>query len=437
MKHSRVSFVALLLSLAVAAPSLAQWLPVTEPEQVGLSSERLERIDAVVQECVDAGKIAGAVTLVARYGRIVQLEGYGWADMESGGEMAPDVIFRIASMTKAVTSVAVMMLVEEGRLSLSDPVSRYIPAFHGTRVAIRDEEAEAGYTIVPAQREITVRDLLTHTSGISYGTGYVEELYQDAGVYFWYFADKQEPIGVSMERLAGLPFVAQPGERFAYGFSTDVLGYVVERVSGMTLAEFFQTRILDPLGMKDTHFYLPPQKRDRLAAVYSATDSTVVRAPDEGLGQGAYVDGPRVSYSGGAGLLSTAGDYARFLQMLLNGGELDGVRLLGPKTVQLMTSNQVGDLYAEGDFGFGLGFEIVTDVGRAGRMGTPGAYGWGGAYYTLYWVDPIEGLVAVFMAQLLPTGGLDLQGKFRTLVYQAIVESCQQPRETSELCGAR
>jgi CubicO group peptidase (beta-lactamase class C family) len=439
MKPYRVAFVGFLLSLALAAPALAQWLPVAEPEQVGLSSERLERIDALMQEYVDAGKIAGAVTLVARYGRIAQLEGYSYADMESGREMAPDVVFRIASMTKAVTSVAVMMLVEEGRLSLSDPVSRYIPAFRNTSVAIRDEEGpgeSTGYTIVPAEREITVRDLLTHTSGISYGTGFVEELYKNAGLYFWYFADKQEPIGASMEKLAGLPFVAQPGERFVYGFSTDVLGYVVERVSGMNLAEFFQTRILDPLGMRDTHFYLPPEKRNRLAAVYSASEGALVRAPDEGLGQGAYVDGPRASYSGGAGLLSTAGDYARFLQMLLGGGELDGVRLLGPKTVQLMTSNHVGDLYAEGDFGFGLGFEIVTDVGSAGRMGTPGAYGWGGAYYTLYWVDPLEGLLAVFMAQLLPTGGLDLQDKFRTLVYQAIVESCQQPRETSELCGA-
>jgi CubicO group peptidase (beta-lactamase class C family) len=187
--------------------------------------------------------------------------------------------------------------------------------------------------------------------------------------------------------------------------------------------------------MRDTHFYLPTAKRNRLAAVYQATeDGRIVRAPDEGMGQGAYVEGPRLSYSGGAGLLSTAEDYGRFLQMLLNGGELNGTRLLSPKTVELMTANHVGDLYANGNLGFGLGFEVVEDVGRAGRVGSEGAYGWGGAYYTLYWVDPAEELVAVFMAQLLPSRGLDLQGKFRTLVYGAIVESLD-PTQSTGACG--
>lgn len=426
-RKTRRSTAALLASLAALilglANASAQSIPADEAASLGFSPERLARIDTVMAGYVAEGKVAGAVALVIRDGRIAHLGSYGWADRERRVPMTEDAIFRIASMTKAVTSVATMMLVEEGRLSLNDPVSHYIPGFGETTVAVPSDTspgASSGYSVVPARREITVRDLLTHTAGISYGTGVLAHVYQDAGVYFWYFADKEEPIGESIERLATLPMAAQPGERWVYGFSTDVLGYLVERVSGMSLAEFFQRRVFDPLKMEDTHFYLPPAKAGRLAAVYSATDSGVVRAPDEGLGQGAYVDGPRVSYSGGAGLLSTARDYARFLQMLLNGGELEGRRLLSPKTVELMTVNHVGDLYRNGDLGFGLGFEVVTDLGRAGRLGTVGAYGWGGAYYTLYWVDPVEDLVAVFMAQLLPSGGLDLQGKFRTLVYQAL-----------------
>jgi CubicO group peptidase (beta-lactamase class C family) len=275
--------------------------------------------------------------------------------------------------------------------------------------------------VIPATRAITIRDLLTHTAGISYGSGPTRPQYQAAGFDEWYFADSAESIGARIEKLAALPFDAQPGEKYVYGYATDVLGHVVEKVSGATLDEFLRTRVFEPLKMKDTHFFLPPEKRDRLATVYSALASGgIERAPDKGRFQGAYVDGPRVCFSGGAGLLSTAADYARFLQMLLNGGELDGVRLLGPKTVELMTSNHAGTLYSDGRFGFGLGFEIVEHVGRAGRHGSVGEFSWGGAYFTRFWVDPHEKLVAVFMAQLLPGTGVDLQDKFRALVYQAI-----------------
>jgi CubicO group peptidase (beta-lactamase class C family) len=282
-------------------------------------------------------------------------------------------------------------------------------------------------TIVAAKRPITIRDLLTHTAGISYGSGPTRSQYQAAGFDDWYFADKAEPIGHWIEKLAGLPFDAQPGERFVYGYSTDVLGYVVEKASGLSLDEFMKTRILQPLKMNDTHFFLPKEKRARLATVYAAKDSGIERAPDKGRNQGAYVDGPRASFSGGAGLLATASDYARFLQMLLNGGDLDGARLLSPKTVELMTSNHVGTLYNEGRVGFGLGFEVVEHVGRSGRYGSVGEFSWGGAYFTSFWVDPQERLVAVFMSQLLPSGGLDLQGKFRSLVYQAIERSAAWP----------
>jgi CubicO group peptidase (beta-lactamase class C family) len=238
----------------------------------------------------------------------------------------------------------------------------------------------------------------------------------------WYFADRDEPIAPIVERLATLPFDAQPGEKYVYGFSTDILGAVVEKASGLSLDEFFRTRIFEPLKMRDTHFFLPPEKRERLATVYAAGEGgRLRRAPNPQRGQGDYVDGPRKAFSGGAGLLSTASDYARFLQMLLNGGELDGVRLLGPKTVELATSNHVGTLFNEGRTGFGLGFEVVEHLGRAGRPGSAGEFSWGGAYYTSFWVDPQEQLVAVFLSQLLPSGGLDLQGKFRALVYQSIV----------------
>jgi CubicO group peptidase (beta-lactamase class C family) len=227
--------------------------------------------------------------------------------------------------------------------------------------------------------------------------------------------------GAVIDRLAALPFDAQPGEKFVYGYNSDILGVVIEKISGMSLDEFFRTRIFQPLKMVDSSFFLPLDKRDRLAAVYSLVDGKLQRAPNPGLGQGDYVDGPRMCYSGGAGVLSTASDYARFLQMLLNGGELDGVRLLSPKTVELMTENHVGDLFNEGKTGFGLGFEILENPGKGGVIGSPGVFSWGGAYHTVYWADPKEKLAAVLMTQLLPSGGSDLNDKFRVLVYQSIV----------------
>jgi len=225
-----------------------------------------------------------------------------------------------------------------------------------------------------------------------------------------------------MEKLAAMPFEAQPGERYVYGYSTDILGHVIEKVSGLSLDRYLTTRIFEPLKMQDTHFFLPPAKEDRLAAVYSRSLKTgLTRAPDGHPGQGHYVRGPRAAFAGGAGLLSTARDYARFLQMMLNQGELDGVRLLSPKTVELMTVNHLSDLYPAPGRGFGLGFETVDDLGRSGRYGSEGEFSWGGAYFSRYWVDPKEQLIAVFMSQLLPSGGSDLQEKLRVLVNQAIV----------------
>jgi CubicO group peptidase (beta-lactamase class C family) len=360
---------------------------------------------------------------VLRDGKAVYEHAVGWADKEAGRRMNPSTIFRIASQTKAITSTAVLALVEEGKIGLNEPVGHFIPTFGKTTVAAK---SDSGITIVPARRAITVQDLLTHTAGISYGTErHIASLYEAKGLgpaagNGWYTADKDEPICETMERLGALPFVAQPGEAFVYGYNTDILGCVVEKASGMPLDEFVRTRITVPLGLKDTRFFIPPAERDRLAAVYSSdSDGKFVRAPEGSKGQGSYVDGPRKSFAGGAGLTSTAHDYARFLEMIRNGGVLDGIRILAPRTVALMTSNQSGTLHSTTGLGFGLGFETVDRYGASGMAGV-GAFGWGGAYGTTYQVDVQSRSVLVLMIQLMPNA-TDIQQKFNTLVYQALL----------------
>jgi CubicO group peptidase (beta-lactamase class C family) len=394
----------------------------------GFSAERLARVDTVLQQYVDENRLAGAVALVLRDGQPAYERAVGWSDKEAGRRMTPTTIFRIASQTKAITSAAILALMEEGKLVLTDPVGRYIPTFANSRVAVRSEAPGAAPEIVPAKRPITIRDLLTHTAGISYGTDrHVADLYEAKGLgpaagFGWFTADKSEPICDTMERLGTLPFVAQPGEAWVYGYNTDILGCIVERASGTPLDAFVRARITGPLGMKDTQFFLPPDQRDRLAAVYSlGPDAKIVRAPDGPRGQGAYVDGPRRSFAGGAGLLSTARDYARFLEMIRNGGALDGVRILAPRTVALMTTNQVGTLHSPNGLGFGLGFE-TTDRFGANGLDSQGSYGWSGAYATTYRVDPEAHLVLVLMIQVLPNT-TDIGRKFPTLVYQALTES--------------
>ncbi len=417
--------IALALLLALAASSVfAQGLPrAARPEEVGLLSERLQRLTDTFQGYVKDGRLAGAVVLVARRGKIVYSGAFGQRDIETHAPMKEDAIFRIASQTKALVSVAALQLQEEGKLLIADPVGKYIPEFQKTKVAVL---RPGGYDIVDAKRPITIRDLLTHTSGVSYGDGPAKELWQKAGITGWYFADRDEPVAATVTRMAALPFDAQPGEKYIYGYNTDILGVVVERASGRSLDEYLRTRIFEPLKMRDTHFYLPPAKADRFATVYSAgSDGKLERAPTPGtmVSQGAYVEGPRKSFSGGAGVLSTAGDYARFLQMMLSGGELEGARILGRKTVELMTVDHIGALETEAGRGFGLGFSVVKDVGLRGIPGSVGEYGWGGAYHSVYWVDPQEQLVVVYFAQLIPSGGLDDHAKLRALVYQAIVDA--------------
>jgi CubicO group peptidase (beta-lactamase class C family) len=411
-------------TLVAASPAAAPLGAQAPARSLVVAPERLARIDSAFQRAVDRGEIVGAVALVLRDGRPVYERAFGHADREAGRRMTTDAMFRIASQTKALTSVAVMQLAEEGKLALTDPVSRYIPAFARTTVGTR---ADTGLAVVPARRQITIRDLLTHTAGISYGTdAHVSARYAAAGLgpnagWGWYTADKDEPICATMERLAAVPFVAQPGERYVYGYATDVLGCVVERASGVPLDEFLRARITGPLGMRDTHFFVPAARRDRLVAVYASAEGGATRAPEGARGQGAYLEGPRKSFSGGAGLVSTARDYARFLQMLLDGGTLDGARVLGPKTVALMTTDQAGPLFgAGGGEAFGLGFRVLMQPGAGGRVESVGTYGWGGAYGSQYLVDPQERLVLVYMVNQLPNTST-LAAKFPMLVYQALV----------------
>jgi CubicO group peptidase (beta-lactamase class C family) len=397
----------------------------TQTAPAGVSAERLARIDMMLQSYVDRGLLPGAVALVLRDGRPIYQKAVGWADKESKRQMRMDTLFRIASQTKAITSVAALTLVEEGKLGLSDPVGKYIPSFVKTMVAVREGSETK---LVSAKRPITIRDLLTHTAGISYGTEpHIADEYAAKGLgpsagAGWYFADKTETTCDAIERLGTLPFVSQPGEAWVYGYNTDVLGCVIERVAGQSLDRVIATRVTEPLGMTDTHFFVSPDQRDRLAAVYaSGADGRAIRAPEGGRGQGSYVDGPRRAFSGGAGLVSTARDYGRFLEMIRGGGALDGVRILSPRSVAMMSTNQVGTLHSPSGLGFGLGFE-TTDRYGANGMEDVGSFGWAGAYGTIYRINPEQKLVIMLMVQILPNA-TDIREKFPLMVYQALVDA--------------
>ena len=422
---------ALVLGGLAPAGAQAQELPRATPAEAGFAPGHLERVGALLDDYVADGHLPGAVVAVLRDGAVVYERAAGFADLEARRPMASDAIFRIASQTKAVVSVAVMMLQDEGALLISDPVGKYLLAFARTTVA--EPGPDGAFEVVPADRPITIRDLLTHTAGIAYGGGPGGERWREAGITGWYFAHRDEPVRATVNRMGSLPFQAQPGERFVYGYATDILGALVENVSGQTLDDFLRARIFEPLDMRDTHFFLPPEKRGRLATVYNqeargaqagyffSPPGELVRAPD-GPGmttQGEYVDGPRTSFSGGAGLVSTARDYARFLQMMLDGGTLGEARILSPASVALMTTNHVGGLFSPG-MGFGLGFQVRLDLGEAGQPGSLGDYGWGGAYHTTFWVDPAERLVVVYFTQVIPAAGLDDHQKLRALVYGAL-----------------
>ncbi len=424
MRLLRIFSCVFLLSLAVG--SSAAELRATTPQRADFDAQRLARLTAMLDEYVADGQIPGAAIRIIRDGRVVLEEAVGYQDLEAGVPLSTESIFRIASQTKAVVSVGIMMLQEEGRLLIGDPVGKYLPEWQETTVAVPD--AEGGYAVVPVERPITIRDLLTHTAGIGYGWGPAADLWEEAGIVGWYFAHRREPVRETVRRMAALPMDAQPGSAFVYGYNTDILGALIEVISGRTLADFLREKIFEPLDMKDTHFYLPAEKRSRLAVVYSINEEggdeegSLVRAPDGSVmvSQGEYADGPRMSYSGGAGLLSTVRDYSRFLQMLAAGGSLDGERLLSPNTVQLMTLDHLNGIPFRAGEGFGLGFAVSLDAGARGVPGNTGEYGWGGAYHTVYFVDPGADLVVVYMTQILPATGLDDARKVRAIIYSAL-----------------
>ena len=395
------------VALALAMPALA-----------GVSPVRLARLDGFLEGYADEGRFAGAVLQVTHDGETIYHRAVGFRDMESAAAMQPDSIFRIASMSKAVVSVAVLMLQERGALVITQPVADFLPEFRATKVAVTGEDG--GYEVVDAARSITIRDLLTHTAGIGYGYGPAAEEWRAAGIQHWYFGHRDEPIRETVRRMAALPMDAQPGERFVYGYNTDILGAVVEAASGQPLDAFLAAQMFEPLGMVDTSFYLPAEKAERLAQVYALTDEGAIEAAPGDTpfhGQGHYLEGPRASFSGGAGLLSTSADYTRFLEAMRRGGE----PILGRKSVELMTVNHLGELpnLAPGT-GFGLGFAVRVDPAGAGQLGSVGEFSWGGAYHTQYWVDPVEKLTVVYMTQTLPATGLDDFAKVRALIYQAV-----------------
>lgn len=396
-------------------------LPTVKPSPK-VNPERLKRIDAVINEFVQQNKIVGAVTLLVKDGQIVQHQSYGIDDIENKKPMAKDAIFRIASQTKAITTVAVMMLLEDGKLLLNDPVSKYIPEFAKPTVLATFNEKDSSYTTVPAKREITIKDLLTHTSGLGYagiGTPAMNAIYAKNRITGGVGEMKNE-IDATMKRLAKLPLEVQPGERWNYSLSTDVLGHVIEIISGMDLETFFQKRIFAPLGMKDTYFNLPADRHARLTAIYTPDSTGKLTKWANGLGIPANFPNIKKAYfSGGGGLVSTAYDYAIFLQMLLNKGTYNGLTLLSPRSIELMTTNQVGALFGIG--AFGLGFRVVTPA-MSDEISNVGSYAWGGAFSTTYWVDPKAQVIGILLTQQFPASPSwnELQGKFKVAVYQSL-----------------
>ncbi|MEX2137950.1 MAG: serine hydrolase domain-containing protein [Pirellulales bacterium] len=430
--------------LAIAWPLFAAGLPQGDPAAAGLSKERLDKIAGAIQQSVEAKQVAGASAVVAKAGKIVYRTNVGQRDIENRLPITDDTIYRIASMTKPITSVAVMMLVEEGKLRLDDPLAKYVPEFGNARVIISIEAngKPAGATFEPAKRPITIHHLLTHTSGISYGffgREPVAEHFKRAEVSDG-LIETPGTIGDNVTRLGRVPLLFQSGEKWEYGLNTDVLGRVVEVASGQMLDRFFEERIFKPLAMSDTHFQLPPDKRSRLAALYTTNeDRTIRRVGKERITIGPLVYSSTVPlqepyryFSGGAGLVSTASDYVRFCQMLLAGGELDGKRLLKQETVAKMTRNQIGDLTPWiGSHGlqFGYGFGIVPPPTKQSdadspaapkEPATPGTYSWGGIYGTYFFSDPKEQLVGVLMMQVHPNDHITLRQDFQRLVYEAI-----------------
>ncbi len=421
-----VVFLLFSLSSIAQTRSAKRSLPLREaqPQSVGVSAERLARIDEMLEQAISDGQIPGAVALVARNGKIVYHKAFGMADNASGRSMKTDDIFRIASQTKAITSTAVMMLWEEGKFRLDDPISKYIPEFRNPKVITGFRYSDTTWSSVPAAREITIRHLLTHTSGIGYGIIDSDErfkmIFQKAGITDL-FTTERVTIEESVKKMAALPLHHHPGEKYHYGEGLDVLGYFIEVVSGMPFDRFLRERLFDPLGMNDTWFYLHADKHRRLVTVQKPEGGAWVAFPETFYDPEYPRAGAMTFFSGGAGLSSTAKDYATFLQMYLNGGELNGIRFLSRTTIDAIMGNQTGQLFGMPSKYYGLAFGIVTAEGEAlGGIGSEGTFDWGGYFNTQYFADPREQLIGVLLKQTQQTTGDDTGWKFRILVGQAV-----------------
>ena len=403
-----------------AAPAAAQEIPHAEPDEVGLSSERLQRIDEVFRSYAEEGRIGGAVGMVLRHGKLVYTGAWGMRDVAAGDPAEADDIFRIFSMTKPITSVAVMILYEEGRFFLSDPVGRYLPELANLPVAkLSEATSPDDISTERARRPMTIQDLLRHTSGLTYGSfsnSVVDQLYRSERV------GGQPTLAAMVAEMGKIPLMYQPGTRWHYSLSTDVLSRLVEVVSGQPFDAFLRERIFEPLGMVDTGFYVPASERHRFARSYGhqGDERTLTLGDTLGFTQ------PPTRFSGGGGLVSTAHDYSRFAQMLLNGGELGGARILGRKTVELMTVDHLPDgvptEFLSPGWGFGLGFTVKNEAGMDGMPGSVGNFYWFGVQGTSFWVDPEEDLIGIFMIQIRPNRDITFRRQFKRLVYQALID---------------
>ena len=391
---------------------------VAEPESVGYSAERLQRIDKLVESYIVENKIPGATAFIARKGHVVYHKSFGMRDPETGDPMEKDDIFRIASMSKAITSVAVMMLFEEGHFMLWDKLSDYIPEYKEMTVLV-DVRPDGSLITRPAEEKITIRHLLTHTSGIGYPFIHDElrPLYEELDIPDG-FVVTDTKLGESMTALAKVPLLHEPGEKFTYGLNTDLLGYFIEVISGMTFEEFLNERLFGPLGMDDAYFHVPDEKLDRLVPVYASTEDGF--EPSDVDAYNYPFKGGKSYYSGGAGICCTIEDYAKFMQMLVNGGKYNGQQILGRKTIDLMTTNQIDHLPEATPFG--LGFGLVTEKNDHETLSSIGNYSWGGYFSTSYWMDPKEDLVGLFFVQMFPNWHGDIHTKFQVLTYQALVD---------------
>lgn len=427
MKHLFTILITIItLTVYGQTKSIKKSSPLTEssPASVGMSSERLALIDNLLAESVKDGDIPGVVALISRNGKIVYHKSFGKADNASGRSMKNDDIFRIASQSKAITSTAVMMLWEEGKFKLDDPISKYIPEFKNARVLDTFNDSDSTYTTKSAHKKITIRHLITHTSGVGYGVidgdARIKKIYNKAGVTDL-FTTENISIEESVKILAKLPLHHNPGEKFTYSEGLDVLGYLIEVISGMPFDKYLRTRIFDPLGMDDTWFYLPKSKHNRLVTVQEQKDGKWSKLPVTFYDTDYPIKGAKKFFSGGAGLSSTAKDYATFLQMYLNNGELNGIRILSRTTVQIIMGNQIGDIWGDRGKYYGLAFGVVDENGQnKGGIGSKGTFDWGGYFNTQYFADPKEKIIGVLMKQTQGPVNDDTGWRFRQLVGAAV-----------------